>query len=102
MDKALTVEAVRTKYHQLHPLMTQRFRRLRVCCEAESLGRGGPSIVAQATRLVPDHNPVWSWRTQATARTSPGDDLEPPNEFGPRAADEHLVEQKDSAILTVL
>ena len=71
MDKALTVEAVRTKYHQLHPLMTERLRRQWAACEAESLGRGGPSIVAEATGL--SRTTIWSGRrTQATGQPAPG------------------------------
>ena len=85
MDKALTVEAVRTKYHQLHPLMTERLRRQWAACEAESLGRGGPSIVAEATGL--SRTTIWSGRANSSdGPTSPGMTWLP-NEFGPRAAD---------------
>ena len=99
MDKALTVEAVRTKYHQLHPLMTERLRRQWAACEAESLGRGGPSIVAEATGLSgPRSGPVAA--TQATAN-QPRDDLAAQRVRAPGGG-RHLVEQKDSAILTDL
>src|SRR5512141_1310575 len=51
MSKVGTVEAVRTKYQLLQPLMTERLRRRWAACEAESLGRGGVSWVAEATGL---------------------------------------------------
>lgn len=100
MDKALTVEAVRTKYHQLHPLMTERLRRQWAACEAESLGRGGPSIVAEATGL--SRTTIWSGRRELKRRVNqPRDDLAAQRVRAPGGG-RHLVEQKDSAILTDL
>ena len=100
MDKALTVEAVRTKYHQLHPLMTERLRRQWAACEAESLGRGGPSIVAEATGL--SRTTIWSGRRELKRRANqPRDDLAAQRVRAPGGG-RHLVEQKDSAILTDL
>ena len=101
MDKALTVEAVRTKYHQLHPLMTERLpRRQWAACEAESLGRGGPSIVAEATGL--SRTTIWSWSRELKRwANQPRDDLAAQRVRAPGGG-RHLVEQKDSAILTDL
>ena len=45
------MEAVLTKYQLLQPLMTERLRRQWAACEAQSLGRGGVSLVAEATGL---------------------------------------------------
>src|SRR5437762_675077 len=51
MDKAMIVEAVRAKFDLLRPLMTERLRRQWAACEARTLGRGGVTLVAQATGL---------------------------------------------------
>src|SRR6266566_4782002 len=46
-----TLEAIRAKFELLRPLMTERLRRQWAACEAQTLGRGGVSVVAQATGL---------------------------------------------------
>ena len=76
------MEAVRTKYHQLHPLMTERLRRQWAACEAESLGRSGPSIVAEATGL--SRTTIWSGRRNSRRRANqPRDDLAARTSSGP-------------------
>src|SRR5436309_675477 len=45
------LEAVRTKFELLRPLMTERLRRQWAACEAHLLGRGGVAAVAEATGL---------------------------------------------------
>ena len=52
------MEAVRSKYQLLQPLMTERLRRQWAACEAESLGRGGVSLVARATGL--SRTTIWA------------------------------------------
>ena len=70
MSKTSTMEAVRTKYQLLQPLMTERLRRQWAACEAESLGRGGVSLVAQATGL--SRTTIWAGRHELRRRpTSP-------------------------------
>src|SRR5438046_8144161 len=51
MKTATVIAAVRTKFQLLQPLMTERLRRQWAACEAQTLGRGGVSWVAQATGL---------------------------------------------------
>src|SRR3954469_4540983 len=100
MSKATLMEAVRTKYLLLQPLMTERLRRQWAACEAESLGRGGASLVAEATGL--SRTTIWAgrreWRRQVDR---PRGDLAPERVRAPGGG-RHLVEQDDSAILTAL
>jgi hypothetical protein len=52
MEPATTpLEAIRAKFDLLRPLMTERLRRQWAACEARALGRGGVTLVAQATGL---------------------------------------------------
>src|SRR5437016_5128821 len=52
------IAAVRHKFDLLSPLMTERLRRQWAACEAQSLGRGGISTVAQATGL--SRTTIWT------------------------------------------
>jgi Rhodopirellula transposase DDE domain len=51
MESSAAITAIRTKFQLLQPLMTERLRRQWAACEAQTLGRGGVSWVAQATGL---------------------------------------------------
>ena len=51
MNSVTPLEAVRTKFELLQPLMTERMRRHWAACEAQTLGRGGVTLVAHATGL---------------------------------------------------
>ena len=51
MDKKATEEAIRKKYEWLSGAMNERMRRLWAAAEAKALGRGGVTLVAQATGL---------------------------------------------------
>src|SRR5262249_31209077 len=51
MVKAETILQVRTKYESLAPVMNERMRRLWGATEANAIGWGGISAVAQATGL---------------------------------------------------
>src|SRR5262245_14308223 len=51
MDTQTTGETIQAKYKALSPLMDERMRRRWAAAEADSLGRGGISLVAQATGL---------------------------------------------------
>src|SRR3954451_24824391 len=98
MSETSTVEAVRTRYQLLQPLMTERLRRQWAACEAESLGRGGVSLVAEATGL--SRTTLWAGRRELGRRIAqPRDDLAPERVRAPGGG-RHLVEQNDSAILT--
>jgi hypothetical protein len=100
MSKASTLEAVRTKYQLLQPLMTERLRRQWAACEAESLGRGGMSLVAEATGL--SRTTIWAGRRESRRRAGrPRDDLAPQRVRAPGGG-RHLVEQDDATLLTAL
>jgi hypothetical protein len=51
MNRMAIIQSIRNKYEVLRPLLTERLRRRWAACEAESLGRGGVSWVAEATGL---------------------------------------------------
>jgi transposase len=51
MSTASTVARIQEKFHVLLPIMDERLRRCWAAAEAKSLGRGGVSLVAQATGL---------------------------------------------------
>jgi hypothetical protein len=98
MSKVSTMEAVRTKYQLLQPLMTERLRRQWAACEAESLGRGGVRVVAEATGL--SRTTIWAGRRELRRRADqPRDDLAPERVRAPGGG-RHLVEQNDAVILT--
>jgi hypothetical protein len=94
------MEAVRMKYELLQPLMTERLRRQWAACEAESLGRGGVSLVAQATGL--SRTTIWTGRRELRRRADrPQDDLAPERVRAPGGG-RHLIEQDDATLLTAL
>jgi len=95
-----TIEAVRTKYQLLQPLMTERLRRQWAACEADSLGRGGATLVAQATGL--SRTTIWAGQRELRRRADqPRDDLTPERVRAPGGG-RHRVEQGDSALLPAL
>ena len=100
MSDTITMEAVRTKFRLLQPLMTERLRRQWAACEAESLGRGGVSLVAQATGLC--RTTIWAGRRELRQRADrPQDDLTPERVRAPGGG-RHLIEQTDAALLGAL
>jgi DNA-binding phage protein len=100
MNKAMTIEAVRTKYDLLRPLMTERLRRQWAACEAQTLGRGGVTVVAQATGL--SRTTIWSGLREVRQRAErPQDDL-PPERVRAQGGGRHLVEDNDPALLLAL
>src|SRR5271163_118877 len=100
MSNATIMEAVRTKFWLLQPLMTERLRRQWAACEAQSLGRGGVSLVAQATGL--SRTTIWAGRRELRRRADqPQDDLTPERVRAPGGG-RHLVEQDDLTLLTAL
>jgi hypothetical protein len=99
-NSSSTIEAVRTKYQLLQPLMTERLRRQWAACEADSLGRGGVTLVAQATGL--SRTTIWAGQRELRRRADrPEDDLTP-GRVRASGGGRHLVEQGDSALLPAL
>jgi Rhodopirellula transposase DDE domain len=100
MSKTGTREVVRTKYLLLQPLMTERMRRQWAACEAESLGRGGVNLVAEATGL--SRTTIWAGRRELRRRMDhPETDLTPERVRAPGGG-RHLVERDDTTLLTSL
>ena len=100
MSDTTTMEAVRTKYQLLLPLMTERLRRQWAACEAVSLGRGGVRLVAQATGL--SRTTIWAGRKELQYRADrPQDDLSPERIRAPGGG-RHLIEHGDATLLTAL
>jgi hypothetical protein len=94
------MEAVRAKYLLLQPLMTERMRRQWAACEAESLGRGGVSLVAEATGL--SRTTIWAGRRELRQRVDhPETDLTPERVRAPGGG-RHLVERDDATLLGAL
>jgi hypothetical protein len=76
MRNATLVEAVRTKFELLRPLMTERLRRQWAASEAQSLGRGGTSTVAEATGL--SRTTIWAGMKELQRRADqPHQDVHP-------------------------
>jgi Rhodopirellula transposase DDE domain len=100
MSDTTTMEAVRTKFQLLQPLMTERLRRQWAACEAQTLGRGGVRLVAQATGL--SRTTVWAGRKELQRRARrPQDDLTPERVRAPGGG-RHLVEDDDPTLQTAL
>jgi hypothetical protein len=100
MSDTITMEAVRMKFRLLQPLMTERLRRQWAACEAESLGRGGVRLVAQATGL--SRTTIWAGRRELRQRADrPQDDLTPERVRAPGGG-RHLIAQTDAALLGAL
>jgi hypothetical protein len=100
MDKAITLEAVRAKFALLRPLMTERLRRQWAACEARTLGRGGVTLVAQATGL--SRTTIGIGLRELRQRVErPQDDLPPARVRAPGGG-RHLVEQNDPVLLQAL
>ena len=100
MGDTTTMEAVRTKYQLLQPLMTERLRRQWAACEAQTLGRGGVTLVAQATGL--SRTTIWAGRKALQRRArQPRDDLAPERVRAPGGG-RHLIEDDDPTLRTAL
>jgi hypothetical protein len=70
------MEAVRTKFELLRPLMTERLRRQWAAVEAQTLGRGGASVVAEATGL--SRTALWAGKRELHCRADhPEQDVSP-------------------------
>jgi Rhodopirellula transposase DDE domain len=100
MSQTTALDAVRTKYQLLEPLMTERLRRQWAACEAESLGRGGVSLVAEATGL--SRTTIWAGRRELRRQIDRPQDVLTPERVRAPGGGRHLVERDDPALLTAL
>jgi hypothetical protein len=100
MEKSAMIEGVRAKYNLLLPLMTERLRRQWAACEARTLGRGGVTIVSEATRL--SRATISSGLRELRQRAErPQDDL-PPERVRAEGGGRHLVQDSDPTLLRAL
>jgi hypothetical protein len=100
MSNSSLMEAVRQKYNLLQPLMTERLRRLWAACEAQTLGRGGVRLVAQATGL--SRTTIWAGRRQLRRRADqPQEDLIP-QRVRASGGGRHRLQHNDPTLLTAL
>jgi hypothetical protein len=100
MSDPTTLEAVRKKYDLLQPLMTGRLRRQWAACEAQTLGRGGVRLVAQATGL--SRTTLWAGRRELQRRADhPEEDLIP-ERVRSAGGGRPLVEANDPSVVTAL
>jgi hypothetical protein len=100
MSDPTTLEAVRKKYDLLQPLMTERLRRQWAACEAQTLGRGGVRLVAQATGL--SRTTLWAGRRELQRRADhPEEDLIP-ERVRSAGGGRPLVEANDPSVVTAL
>ena len=96
----MTIEVVRTKFDLLRPLLTERLRRQWAACEARTLGRGGVTVVAQATGL--SRTTIGRGLRELRQRAEqPQQDL-PPERIRASGGGRHLVEDNDPALLDAL
>src|SRR5258708_9918123 len=100
MDKAIALEAVRAKFDLLRALMKERLRRQWAACEARTLGRGGVTLVAEATGL--SRTTIGTGlRELRQRRERPEEDL-PPYRVRTPGGGRHLLEQNDPRLLRAL
>jgi len=100
METATPLEAVRAKFDLLRPLMTERMRRQWAACEARTLGRGGVTLVAQATGLSRTTSDA-GLRELRQRLEQPQEEL-PPERVRSAGGGRLLVEVKDPALLAAL
>ena len=100
MRNAAALATVQQKFALLYPLMTERLRRQWAACEAQTLGRGGVTVVAQATGL--SRTTIWSGLREIQRRADqPQDDLGPERVRAPGGG-RRLVEDKDPTLIDAL
>src|SRR5437016_14455250 len=100
MSKSSAMEAVRMKYQLLQPLMTERLRRQWAACEAQTLGRGGVSLVAQATGL--SRTTIWAGQRELRRRADHPEDDVPAERVRAAGGGRPLIEANDPSVVTAL
>jgi hypothetical protein len=95
--RELVVESIRTKFNSLSPLMSERLLRQWAACEAELLGRGGVSWVAEATGLsrttITTGKKELQWR-----RAHPGEEMDLQRVRAPGAGRPRLAESDPTLV----
>jgi hypothetical protein len=100
MDISITTDAVRRKFDLLRPLMTERLRRQWAACEAQALGRGGITLVAQATGL--SRTTLWSGLRELQRQNDPTAPEFDPQRSRAAGGGRHMVEQDDPVLVRAL
>jgi hypothetical protein len=100
MENRAVVDAVRQKFELLNPLMTERLRRQWAACEAQTLGRGGATLVAQATGL--SRTTIWSGIRELRQRKHQPQVVLSPERVRAPGAGRPSIQAKDSAIEAAL
>jgi hypothetical protein len=100
MTKASFLDKVQQKFALLRPLMTERLCRQWAASEAQMLGRGGVTLVAQATGL--SRTTIWTGLRELRQRAKqPQDDL-PAERVRAPGGGRHFVEDNDPALREAL
>src|SRR5205814_4909652 len=88
-----TLEAIRAKFDLLRALMSERLRRQWAACEARTLGRGGVTLVAEATGL--SRTTIGSGLRELRQRGERSQDDLAPDRVRAPGGGRHLVEDND-------
>jgi hypothetical protein len=97
MRNQAIVEAVRTKFELLRCLMTERLRRQWAACEAQMLGRGGASTVAEATGL--SRTTIWTGLKELQRRAERAEEELSPERVRRPGGGRPLVEDTDPTLV---
>jgi hypothetical protein len=100
MINSTILEAVRRKFDLLRPLMTERLRRQWAAAEAESLGRGGITTVAQATGL--SRTTIWTGLRELRIQTEHPEQTMGPERVRAVGAGPPIITADDSNLLNDL
>jgi hypothetical protein len=101
MNNITPLEAVRTKFDLLRPLMNERMRRHWAACEARTLGRGGVTLVAHATGLSRTTITAGLRQLRQPAADRPEDQL-PADRVRAPGAGRPFVEDNDPVLMDAL
>jgi hypothetical protein len=100
MKNNTPLKAVQTKFELLQPLMTERMRRHWAACEAQTLGRGGVTLVAHATGL--SRTTITAGLRQLRQRADHPDEQLAPERVRAFGAGRPLLEVNDPALTDAL
>jgi Rhodopirellula transposase DDE domain len=100
MDRTAACEAVRKKFALLRPLMTERLRRQWAACEAQALGWGGMTLVAQATGL--SRTTLWAGLRELRRPDDPSTPTLAPDRVRAVGGGRHLLEETDPTLVSAL
>jgi hypothetical protein len=97
MSNSIILAAVRRKFELLRPLMTERLLRQWAASEAESLGRGGTTTVAQATGL--SRTTVWTGLRELQVQSQHPEQMVPPERVRAVGAGRPIITGQDPTLL---